>query len=53
MTCYLCAPDEYPTDDDALDAWNEACAECDANYWKHPVAIYLHDDAAGDDRPTR
>ena len=42
MTCYLCAPDEYPTDDDdALDAWNEACSECDARYWSDPVFIIV------------
>ncbi len=40
MGCYLCEPDEYPTGD-ALDAWNEACGECDARYWNDPVYIYI------------
>jgi hypothetical protein len=39
VTCYLCAPDEYPTDDDALDAWNEPCSKCDAEFWADPVYI--------------
>jgi hypothetical protein len=41
VTCYLCAPDEYPTDDDdALEAWNEACGDCDQKFfWEDPIYV--------------
>lgn len=32
--CYLCAPDD-PTADE------EACAACDAEFWRNPVFVYV------------
>jgi cytochrome c5 len=41
MTCYLCQPGPNPhaPGTDEHDAWEEACADCDARYWTDPVFI--------------
>lgn len=35
--CYLCRPDDP-------NAAEEACNDCDREFWKNPVAIYIGED---------